>query len=268
MEAQDSAPRRIGSQEQFGRQARYYTQSVGHSSGESIQVVREWASGVRFKRAVDVGTGTGFTAFAIAPYADSVIASDLTPAMLLEARSLAAQQGIANLDYALAAAEDLPFGDGSLDLLTCRIAAHHFMDMDKAVLEWRRVLAPGAMLIFADTTSPEDAPTALWMNDVEERRDPSHVRNLSPSQWIELLQANGLSTTDSTITSVPHDFDDWVRRSGTPPDVVEGLRRDFLNAPPGAVEAFDIRQGESGAINFEWACVVVRAVREDAESAG
>ena len=102
MASQDSSPRRIGSQEQFGRQARYYTQSVGHSSGESIQVVREWASAGRYQKAVDVGTGTGFTAFAIAHYADSVVASDLTLAMLLEARSLAAQQGIANNNELLA----------------------------------------------------------------------------------------------------------------------------------------------------------------------
>ena len=215
----------------------------------------------RYKRAVDIGTGTGFTAFAIAPYTDDVVAADITPAMLAETRSLAGQRGITNLGYTLAAAEDLPFADGSLDLLTCRIAAHHFLDLGKAVAEWRRVLAPGAVLIMADTTSPEDASTALWMNDVEERRDPSHVHNLSPSEWLAFLDANGFQATDSTLTSVPHDFDDWVRRSGTPEPVVEGLRHDLMNAPPGAVDAFDISQEESGTIRFKWTCVVVRVIR-------
>ena len=267
MATQGDTPRRIGAQEQFGRQAHHYATSMGHSSGESLQVVSEWASGARYARAVDVATGTGFTAFAIAPFADSVIASDLTPQMIAETRKLAAQRGIENVGYALAAAENLPFADESLDLLTCRIAPHHFLDMAKAISEWRRVLAPGAVLILADTCSPEDAPTAVWMNDVEERRDPSHVSNLSPSGWLKALEENGLHPTDSTMTDVPHDFDDWVRRSGTPADVVEGLRRDFLNAPPGAVEAFDIKQDESGAISFKWNCVVVRAIRAGGDQA-
>ena len=261
MTTDENAPRRVGSQEQFGRQAHFYTQSLTHSSGESLQVVQEWVARGRYKRAADIGTGTGFTAFAVAPYTNDIVAADITPAMLRETRSLADQRGIANLGYTLAAAEDLPFADGSLDLLTCRIAAHHFLDLGKAVAEWHRVLAPEAVLILADTTCPEDAPTAVWMNDIEERRDPSHILNLSPSEWIALLDANGFQTTDSTLTTVPHDFDYWVRRSGTPASVVQGLRHDLLNAPPGAVEAFDIRQEESGTIRFQWTCVVVRAVR-------
>ena len=260
MATQENTPR-VGSQEQFGRQAHFYTQSLTHSSGESLQVVQEWAARGRYKRAVDIGTGTGFTAFAVAPYTDDIVAADITPAMLGETRSLAGQRGVTNLGYALAAAEALPFADGSLDLLTCRIAAHHFLDLGKAVAEWHRVLAPEAVLIMADTTATEDAPTAVWMNDIEERRDPSHIHNMSPSEWLTFLEANGFQTTDSTLTSVPHDFDDWVKRSGTPTAVVEGLRHDLLNAPPGAVEAFDIHQEESGIIHFKWTCVVVRAIR-------
>lgn len=253
---------RVGSQEQFGRQAHYYTQSVVHSSGESLQLVQDWAARGRYGRAADIGTGTGFTAFAIAPYADSIVAADITSAMLTEARSLADQRGVTNLHYTLAAAEDLPLADGFLDLLTCRTAAHHFEDLGKAVAEWQRVLAPKAVLLLADTSCPEDAATAQWMNDIEERRDPSHVRNLPPSEWLALLEANGFRITDNILAPVPLEFDDWVRRSGTPALVVEDLRYDFLNASPGAVEAFDIRQEKSGTIRFKWACVVVRAVRE------
>ena len=119
------------------------------------------------------------------------------------------------------------------------------MDLRKAITEWRRVLAPGAILILADTCSPEDSPTSIWMNDVEERRDPSHVSNLSPSGWLQVLEENGLHPTDSTLTDVPHDFDDWVRRSGTPSDEVENLRRDFLNAPQGSGRGIRHPQGRS-----------------------
>ena len=261
MVTDEHSPQRVGSQEQFGRQAHLYTQSIVHSSGESLQLVQEWAARGRYRQAADIGTGTGFTAFAVAPYADQMVAADITPAMLRETLSLADQRGVANLGYVLAAAEDLPFADGSLDLLTCRTAAHHFQDLAKAVAEWHRVLAQEAVLLLADTSCPEDPATAEWMNDIEERRDPSHVLNIPPSEWLALLEANGFRITDNALAPVPLDFDDWVRRSGTPASVVEGLRRDFVNAPSGAVKAFAIRQDETGSIHLQWSCVVVRAVR-------
>ena len=261
--SEQNIPPHVTSQEQFGRQARFYTESIVHSSGESLQVVQDWASRGRYRRAGDMGTGTGFTAFAIAPYADLALAVDITPAMLAETRKQVAERGLSNLDYVLAASETLPFRDGSLDLLTCRTAAHHFQDLSKAVSEWHRVMAPEAVLIMADTSSPEGGPTADWMNDVEKRRDPSHVRNLSPSEWIALLESKGFSITDTALTPVPMGFDDWVRRSGTPAPVVEGLRRDFLNASQDAVDAFRIRQDGEGSIHFQWTCVVARAIRQD-----
>lgn len=258
----ENTPQRVGSQEQFGRQAHFYTESLVHSSGESLQVVQEWAAKGTYRRAVDVGTGTGFTAFAVAPYADRVLATDITPAMLRETRSLVAQRGLANLGYVLAAAEDLPFADASLDLLTCRTAAHHFQDLPRAVAQWHRVLGNEAVLLLADTSSPEDPDVAIWMNDVELRRDPSHTRDLPPSEWLALLEANGFLITDTALTAVPMVFDEWVLRSGTPSPVVESLRQDFQDAPSGAVEAFHIRQNDGGAISFQWTCLVVRALRQ------
>ncbi len=259
--SEQNIPPQVTSQEQFGRQARFYSESIVHSSGESLQLVQDWASRSRYALAGDIGTGTGFTAFAVAPYADHVLAVDITPAMLNETRRQVAQRGLSNLGYVLAASEELPFLDGSLDLLTCRTAAHHFQDLNKAVAEWHRVVAPDAVLIMADTTCPEDGPTADWMNDIEERRDPSHVRNLSPSEWIALLEAQGFSITDTALAPVPMGFDDWVLRSGTPAPVVDGLRRDFLNASQDAIDAFHIRQDDAGGIQFQWTCVVARGIR-------
>lgn len=252
---------RFGAQEQFGRQAHLYTSSLVHSSGESLQLVQEWASRGLYGLAADIGTGTGFTAFAVAPYTQHIIAADITPAMLMETRSLALQRGVTNLACTLGAAEDLPFKEGLFNLLTCRTAAHHFMDLKKAVSEWHRVMAAEAVLILADTSSPEESGLADWMNRIEVRRDPSHVRNLPPSEWKELLERGGFRITDDATTPVPLEFDDWVRRSGTPKQGVDSLRHDFLNASPEAVDAFHINVNESGAITFQWTCVLVRALR-------
>ena len=245
-------------QEQFGRQAAHYVDSFNHATGESLAAIREYAVRDRYRRAVDVGTGTGFTAFAVAPVSDEVVATDVTPEMLTEARRLGSEQGMTNVRYALSAAEQLPFATDALDLLTCRTAAHHFQDVLRAIGEWRRVLKAGGTLLLSDSVAPEDAELSRWMNDIEVRRDPSHTWNMAPSEWMRVLAEHGFKVTDEVMTKVYHEFDDWTGRSGTPADEVEHLRHDLLNAPPGAVAAFDIRQ-ENGHMRFFWGCMVLRA---------
>ena len=252
-------PGRVTAQEQFGRQAHYYVDSVVHREGESLQVVEEFAARGRYRHATDIGTGVGFTAFAVAPYAEEMVATDITDAMLQEARRLGAQRGLTNVRYALAAAEHLPFADGALDLVISRTAAHHFQDIPQAVAEWRRVLAAEGVLILADTVAPEDPEIAHWMHDIEIRRDPSHVWEPAPSQWLALLDTAGFDVTDSAITPVNLEFEDWARRSGTPASEVQRLRQDFLRAPPEVASAFDIRRADGDDIHFHWDCLVVRA---------
>ena len=250
-------------QEQFGRQAALYVDSFSHATGESLAAIREYAARGRYRRAVDVGAGTGFTAFAVAPVSGQVVATDVTPEMLAEARRLGEAQGMANVRYALGAAEHLPFAGGSLDLLTCRTAAHHFQDVLGAIGEWRRVLRPGGTLLLSDSVAPEDRELSRWMNDIEVRRDPSHTWNMAPSDWRRVLSEHGFRITDETMTKVYHELNDWTGRSGTPAGEVERLRRDLLDAPPGAVDAFDIRQ-DDGRLRFFWGCMVLRARLEGA----
>jgi SAM-dependent methyltransferase len=257
---QSQHPGQVTSQEQFGRQARYYVDSVVHREGESLQLVEEFAARRRYRYATDIGTGVGFTAFAVAGYAEEMVATDITDAMLQEARQIGAQRGLSNVRYALAAAEQLPFADGALDLVVSRTAAHHFRDIPQAVAEWRRVLAPDGVLILADTVAPEDPEIARWMHDIEIRRDPSHVWEPAPSRWLALLDTADFDITDSAITPVNLEFDDWARRSGTPASEVQRLRQDFLSASPDIVAAFDIRRADDDDIHFRWDCLVVRAV--------
>ena len=80
-------------------------------------------------QALDVATGAGHTAAAFAPHVTRVIASDLTAEMLVEAAKLAKGKGLANMETAPADAEALPFEDARFDLVTCRIAPHHFPDI-------------------------------------------------------------------------------------------------------------------------------------------
>jgi ubiquinone/menaquinone biosynthesis C-methylase UbiE len=254
----DDAKRSV--QSQFARQAAWYTVSSVHRHSEGLEALLRLAAPAASDRALDVATGTGFTAFALAPRCGRVVAMDMTAGMVREAQGLRATRGIANVEFCLGDAEALPFRDGSFDLVTCRQAAHHFPHIERALAEMARVARPGGRVLLDDTCTPEDDELAAVMNDWELRRDPSHARNYRPSQLRAMFAACGLRVADTAPAQVYLQFGDWVRRSGVPAAKAAALRESFLRASPAAVEAFRIRQQDDD-IHFAWTEVVILGVK-------
>ena len=173
--------------EVFGRRAAYYTTSTSHTDKAVLDRVVELARPNLDAVALDIATGTGHTAFALAPHVKQVIAIDITPEMLDEARALQASNGIMNIRFQLASADDLPFDDGSFDIVTCRRAAHHFTDIIRALDEMRRVLKPDGRLVIDDRSVPEDDFVDATMNRLDLLHDESHVREYRPTEWVDML---------------------------------------------------------------------------------
>ena len=259
---QPGRPTARDTQAQYGRQAEHYSTSVPHGRGETLATVRELAAAAETETALDIGTGTGFTAFEIAASARRVVAADLTRQMLTEARRLSRERGLeARIELMLLAAERLPFRDASLPLVTSRTASHHFHDLAAALAEVARVLAPGGRFVLCDTVAPEPPALVELMNDWELRRDPSHVWNHPVSQWREkLLPAAGLEVREVATGRTPLVFSDWVRRSGTPENVVAALRRRYVDAPDEAKAAFEIQAAE-GEVYFSWPNLTILATK-------
>ena len=124
--------------ETFGKRARYYTSSQTHTDTEILSRVSGLARPEAHHAVLDIGTGTGHTAFAVAPLVDSVTGVDLTPEMLSEATRLRAAQGHANVRFCAADVHHLPYPPGTFPRITCRRAAHHFSDIRRAVAEMER----------------------------------------------------------------------------------------------------------------------------------
>ena len=247
--------------DQFSRQAGEYAVSAPHSSGESLDILQRLAAETRHRWAIDVATGAGFTAFAVAPFADRVLATDIAPGMIHATRNAADERALSNLSAVFCAAESLPFRSGAIDLVTCRTAPHHFHRLDDAIREIARVIRPGGAFLLADTCTSEDPEVAAWQQVMEIRRDPTHVRNLPPSEWRSLVESTGLRVDFETIARVEMTFDGWTQRSGTPADVREELRAQWKTAPPGAVSAFRIVPIDGGNFHFSWPVYVCRAVK-------
>jgi ubiquinone/menaquinone biosynthesis C-methylase UbiE len=177
----------------FSERAATYTTSASHTDPEVLARVVELARPQAGWRVLDVATGTGHTAFALAPHARHVTGIDLTPEMLTEARGLQAGNGLGNVSFAVADAHRLPFADEAFDLVTARRAPHHFADLRGTLAEMRRVLRPerpvrpGGRLVIDDRSVPEDDEVDAIMNRLDTLHDPSHVREYRPSEWRAML---------------------------------------------------------------------------------
>jgi len=163
-------------QAQFGAIAAAYVASPGHAGGDDLEQLAAWGRALSPTRVLDMATGGGHTALAFSPIARRVIAYDLTEPMLRAARGLLHGRGAASATFVAGDVEALPFGDGAFDLVTCRIAAHHFADVAAAVREVRRVLCAGGSFLLQDILGHDDGEAAAFITEVERRRDPSHVR--------------------------------------------------------------------------------------------
>jgi ubiquinone/menaquinone biosynthesis C-methylase UbiE len=175
----------------FGARAEFYTRSAAHADPQVLARVVEVAEPQTSWRVLDVATGSGHTAFALAPRVTSVTAIDLTPEMLSEAKKLGAELQISNVLFQIADIHSLPFPDASFELVTCRRAAHHFSKVNKALDEMRRVLTPGGRLVIDDRSVPEDDFVDETMNQLDWLHDESHIRQYRPSEWQRMLSEHG-----------------------------------------------------------------------------
>jgi ubiquinone/menaquinone biosynthesis C-methylase UbiE len=176
--------------ESFGRRAKYYATSATHANPAGLQMLVDLAAPRAEWNVLDVGTGPGHVAMAFATHVQSVIGIDLSPEMLAEGESACEARGIGNVHFQVGSSMDIPFEDNRFDLVTCRRAAHHFLDLDRAIDEMRRVLVDGGMLIIDDRSVPEDDFVDDLMNRLDVLHDRTHVREYSPSHWRDVLEGH------------------------------------------------------------------------------
>lgn len=190
MASKEDAARRI-----FGERAAWYSTSAAHKDPRVLARVEALAELRPSDTVLDIATGTGHTAFALAQHCAAVTATDLTRQMLAEAVALRRQHGLSNVHLSAADVHALPFAAATFSHITCRRAAHHFSDIAGALREMRRVLTPRGRLIIDDRSVPEDDFVDRCMNALDVCHDESHVRQYRASEWRPLLAAAGFTIT-------------------------------------------------------------------------
>jgi ubiquinone/menaquinone biosynthesis C-methylase UbiE len=245
----------------FGPAAADYAASEVHAKGESLARIVELVAPQKTWTALDVATGAGHTAAVFAPNVATIIASDITGEMLNEAAKLAASRGLANMSTATASADALPFPDESFDLVCCRLAAHHFPDLESFVAEVHRVLKKGGRFALVDNVAPdqERLPGAteneidevvLAYNAFEKLRDPSHGFAPQPGRWIDILRNAGLTIGAQEQIEKELAFEPWVARMRCTPAVISELRQILTERSTHLKQFLKPRLDGQGALHF------------------
>ncbi len=152
-------PIQAAAKEQFARQSRNYGRS--HILADVSDVVaaleRIWLPARA--QVLDVATGAGHTGLHLASLGQEVTCADLAAPMLERVCEAAVERGL-SVTTRQHPGEELPYADASFDLVTSRIAAHHFSSPANFVRETARVLRPNGWFLLIDGSVPDDSPEA------------------------------------------------------------------------------------------------------------
>jgi SAM-dependent methyltransferase len=187
----------------WNERAEAYRTSAPHASGPDLDAVVELCNPHEGVRILDVATGGGHVARRLREHGAEVVTLDPAHAMRPDV---------------VASAEDIPFADGSFDVVVSRIAAHHFENLGAAIGEMARV--SNRVVVIEDMLYRSEEE-----EEAERLRDPSHVHSLTAEEWHELLESAALEIEQTLFFSKELDFDDWLARTGCSGETAERVRR-------------------------------------------
>ena len=241
----------MDAKEQFNNQAKFYSSSKTFSTGESLDILSNLFNKKKFESGLDIGTGAGFAAFELSKSCEKVEATDISEGMINEAKKIMKERKINNLNFNICSAEELKYSDKEFDIVTCRTAAHHFLDVEKFCSEVHRVLKDEGEFIIVDTITSDQIKLNNWHQEVELIRDKSHIKNLSLIEWKSILKISKFSFLDIIQSRVTMNLNDWMERSGTSDKDKKILKDKFQNSNEKIKRFFGIKILNND-ISFYW----------------
>jgi ubiquinone/menaquinone biosynthesis C-methylase UbiE len=199
--------------DQFTRQAQLFSTAAPITSDSALRMIVEAARPGPDDTMLDVACGGGLVVCAFAPRVKQATGFDVTPAMLEQAKKLAAEKGLTNVAWRQGDATALPYADASFTVVTTRFSFHHFPDPLAVLREMVRVCAPGGRVLVIDSYASEDQAKAVEFNRLELLRDPSHVRNLALSELQRLFDAAGLPAPQTAFYELRDSVANLLARS-------------------------------------------------------
>jgi SAM-dependent methyltransferase len=241
---------------QYAPRAEDYVTSLVHSSGDDLDQIEAEVRDRPDTRVLDLGCGGGHVSYRVAPYAASVVACDVTQAMLDVVARTAAERGLNNITTQQAAAEHLPFADACFDMVLSRFTTHHWQNMEAGLREARRVLKANHRAVFIDVIAPADALLDTHLQTVELLRDVSHVRDYTMMEWVGALNRAGFILDGVTNRRLFMDYPVWIARTRTPSEHAAAIRSLQRGAPQSVKAHFEI--DDSGGFFIDVVTMIAR----------
>lgn len=246
---------------QFGRSADSYVSSKIHRLGDDLNTLIEMAYPSKSDIALDAATGGGHTANALAPLVNHVTALDLTPEMLVSAKKFITGNGHSNVEFVEGDAENMPFQDETFDIVTCRIAPHHFPNVKDFIKEVYRVLKPGGRFLLNDNAAPEKDEFDHFYNKIEKLRDYSHFRAWKKTEWFQMLEMENFEIFEMHRFEKHFEFEDWCTRMHLTDDEIENINDIMLNANEDVKHKFRIQVADGKIKSFQGEAVLLSSVK-------
>ena len=228
--------------EEFTRQADAYAAAPVITDAERLARLVRAIDPREYHRAVEVATGPGYVAMALAERCREVVGLDLTPAPIAIAERTSRERGLTNVRFEVGDAEHLPFEDGAFDIAVCRFAFHHFERPENVLKEMVRVVRGGGTVAIEDLFSSEFGERSAHMNGVERLRDHSHTTALTPTELIALTRKLGLEIESMHSDRLVVDMEEWLKGAQTGDSDAREVRR---------LVGEDMRRNLSGMQPFE-----------------
>jgi ubiquinone/menaquinone biosynthesis C-methylase UbiE len=181
------------------------------------------------ERALDVGSGTGALAFALAPLVREVVAVEIDKGLAKRARDDAPS----NVEIVVGDGEHLTFDSFEFDFSGTLRTLHHTRRPELLVAELVRVTRPGGTILVVDQLAPADPLASFELTRFEQARDPSTKRVLADADLRGLFDSNNLVLRRELVTHEPRDLEAYLDLAGC-----EGDERErALRLAPEAYEA-------------------------------
>lgn len=208
---------------------------------------------------LDVMSGAGHTAVFLAKKGFSVTAADAHHPNLVKTAELANSLSL-GLTLKQHAPENLPYPNGSFNLVVVRARAHLMTDPELFVKECGRVLRTYGYLMIVDNIIPDDQVEAdQWLNALEKLRDPGFVRYYTPNQWKKWCVKVGMTVTKTLVDAHKQpDLNWYLNTRNTSPENRKKIMEMIAKAPASCRELFKIGQ-EEGKITWQFRRMVMMA---------
>lgn len=194
------------SSNRFARTAERVAARQDSRAAQLAEEVRAFVRPRGAERALDVGTGAGALALALAPFVREVVGLDPVPELL----ELARERALPNTEFVEGDGTALPFPDGDFDLAGTHRTLHHVARPEPVVAELARVTRLGGHVLVVDQLAPDDRAHAAALHEFETVRDPSHERLLADAGLRALFARNGLTLVRERLAPQPRELSAYL----------------------------------------------------------